>query len=57
MESRWFFSSPNKVQSDIYEVYVKALHASTNSNKDLDTYYEASSFKNKPIFKYKEILL
>ena len=39
MESRWFSSSPNKVQSDIYDVYVKALHASTDTDKELNRYY------------------
>ena len=29
MESEWFSSTQGNVQSDIYDVYLKALHAST----------------------------
>ena len=52
MESEWFSSTPYNVQSDIYDVYVKALHASTHGEKDVHMYYEASSFNKMPVFKY-----
>ena len=52
MESEWFSSTPGNVQSDIYDVYVKALHASTHGEKDVHMYYEASSFNKMPVFKY-----
>ena len=52
MESAWFSSTPYNVQSDIYDVYVKALHASTHGKKDVHMYYEASSFNKMPVFKY-----
>ena len=52
MESEWFSSTPGNVQSDIYDVYVKALHASTYGTKDYHMYYEASSFNKIPIVKY-----
>ena len=52
MESKWFSSTPVNVQSDIYDVYVKALHASTYGNKDSHMYYEASSFNKMSVLKY-----
>ena len=52
MESEWFSSTPGNVQSDIYDVYVKALHASTHGQNDFHMYYEASSFNKIPVFKY-----
>ena len=52
MESEQFSSTLGNVQSDIYDVYVKALHASTHVQNDFHMYYEASSFKKIPVFKY-----